>query len=44
MINFILLCSRQGKVRLNKWYSPAPATKAKARTVHNVRVAARSSL
>ena len=35
MIHFVLLISRQGKVRLTKWYSPYSA-KEKARTVREV--------
>lgn len=35
MIHFVLLISRQGKVRLTKWYSPY-SSKEKARTVREV--------
>lgn len=35
MIHFVLLISRQGKVRLTKWYSPYSA-KEKARAVREV--------
>ena len=35
MIHFVLLISRQGKVRLTKWYSPY-AAKEKARAVREV--------
>ena len=35
MIHFVLLISRQGKVRLTKWYS-ATTAKDKARTVREV--------
>mmetsp|Transcript_44830 Transcript_44830/g.102941 ORF Transcript_44830/g.102941 Transcript_44830/m.102941 type:complete len:82 (-) Transcript_44830:677-922(-) len=35
MIHFVLLISRQGKVRLTKWYS-AYSAKEKARTVREV--------
>ena len=35
MIHFVLLISRQGKVRLTKWYS-AYTSKDKARTVREV--------
>ena len=35
MIHFVLLISRQGKVRLTKWYSPYNA-KDKARAVREV--------
>ena len=35
MIHFVLLISRQGKVRLTKWYSPY-STKDKARAVREV--------
>jgi AP-1 complex subunit sigma 1/2 len=35
MINYMLLVSRQGKLRLSKWFVPLPA-KAKAKIVHDV--------
>jgi AP-1 complex subunit sigma 1/2 len=38
MIHFVLLISRQGKVRLTKWYSPYSA-KEKSRTVREVSAA-----
>lgn len=38
MIHFVLLISRQGKVRLTKWYSPY-SSKEKARAVREVSAA-----
>ena len=35
MIHFVLLISRQGKVRLTKWYSPY-SSKEKSRAVREV--------